>query len=210
MVDCRIEFFHGKNRRLFAYSCAWCGKEFWKTQYAKRRFCSKKCIAEDGRSLLPKFDPEKEKYCSKCTTVKTRCDFRENAARRDGLQAWCMICESSYKAQHYRDNSERERKRLYRNRDIKRQEQRAFIVSYLAEHHCVDCGESDIMVLDFDHIKGVKKCNISKLLRSTCSMKRILEEIEKCVVRCANCHRRKTSKERNDWRSLIGLVAPIA
>jgi hypothetical protein len=68
------------------------------------------------------------------------------------------------------------------------------VYAYLAEHPCVDCGESDPVVLDFDHVRGQKFMNVKRMLAGTYSLKRIFEEIEKCDVRCANCHRRATAK----------------
>lgn len=72
---------------------------------------------------------------------------------------------------------------------------RRFVDDYLRSHPCVDCGEADIDVLEFAHVRGVKVDTISSMLRGTPSIKRIAEEIAKCEVRCANCHRRRTLKE---------------
>jgi hypothetical protein len=52
-------------------------------------------------------------------------------------------------------------------------------------------------VLEFDHVRGVKRAEISKLVPHSSSIENIVTEIEKCVVRCANCHCRKTA--RADW-----------
>jgi hypothetical protein len=60
---------------------------------------------------------------------------------------------------------------------------------------CVDCGERDPLVLEFDHVRGTKLGNICDLIGSLVSWARIEEEIAKCVVRCANCHRRKTVRQ---------------
>lgn len=79
-----------------------------------------------------------------------------------------------------------------------------FVMNYLQNNGCVDCGEKDPTVLDFDHVRGVKFKNISKMIQDNNSMKRIQEEIAKCEVRCANCHRRKTSKQFQ-WYSYIDL-----
>jgi hypothetical protein len=53
-------------------------------------------------------------------------------------------------------------------------------------------------VLEFDHIGDDKKFNISDAVRKGYSMKKLTEEIAKCEVRCANCHRKKTY-ERGGW-----------
>jgi hypothetical protein len=56
---------------------------------------------------------------------------------------------------------------------------------------CVDCGESNHIVLDFDHIKN-KKYNISRMIHDGFSWAAIKKEIAKCEVVCANCHRIRT------------------
>lgn len=56
---------------------------------------------------------------------------------------------------------------------------------------CVDCGESNHIVLDFDHLRD-KKYNVSRMIHDGFSWKAILKEIQKCEVVCANCHRIRT------------------
>lgn len=73
---------------------------------------------------------------------------------------------------------------------------RALMHEWLSKHPCVDCGESDPIVLEFDHVRGDKIGNVSDMVNSCYSWRRILEEIAKCVVRCANCHRRATHQRR--------------
>jgi hypothetical protein len=53
---------------------------------------------------------------------------------------------------------------------------------------CVDCGITDIRVLDFDHVRGTKRASVSDLVRVGAGIERILDEIAKCDVRCRNCH----------------------
>lgn len=59
----------------------------------------------------------------------------------------------------------------------------------------MDCGESDPVVLEFDHLRE-KRDTISSLLRWQTSWPAIEREMSRCAVRCANCHRRKTALER--------------
>jgi 5-methylcytosine-specific restriction endonuclease McrA len=63
----------------------------------------------------------------------------------------------------------------------------------------VDCGEEDIVVLEFDHLRD-KQRNVSTLIGGGWEWTRILEEIERCEVVCANCHRRRTARRANSYR----------
>ncbi len=75
---------------------------------------------------------------------------------------------------------------------------RKFINEYKKTHPCVDCGFSDIRVLDFDHKSSEKKFMVLTRMAGDCySIERLKKEIKKCDVRCANCHRIKTSQRRN-------------
>lgn len=82
----------------------------------------------------------------------------------------------------------------------------AFVREHLSSCSCVDCGEFDIVVLDFDHRDG-KSANVSRLTHSECSLARLDDEIAKCDVRCANCHRRKTAAEFGYYRHRAGEAA---
>jgi hypothetical protein len=70
---------------------------------------------------------------------------------------------------------------------------RALMFEYLSDKSCIDCGEKDPVVLEFDHREKDKKFkHISKLMSGHYSWNSVLNEIDKCDIRCANCHRRKT------------------
>ncbi len=58
---------------------------------------------------------------------------------------------------------------------------------------CADCGELDLDVLDYDHVRGEKVNTVSALFSSG-SIESVRAEIAKCEVRCANCHRKITRK----------------
>lgn len=73
------------------------------------------------------------------------------------------------------------------------------LFKYLEKHPCVDCGEPDIVVLEFDHLRD-KKGNVSLHVGNGNSWQRVLEEIEKCEVVCANCHARRTSRRANTYK----------
>lgn len=81
----------------------------------------------------------------------------------------------------------------------KRNINKKFILDYLKNNSCVACGESDVVVLEFDHIKD-KTYNISHMVGSCKKIQDIILEIQKCQVLCSNCHRRKTAKEFNWYK----------
>lgn len=81
----------------------------------------------------------------------------------------------------------------HRNRRIKL---RIAVAEYMRSNPCIDCGETDPIVLQFDHRdSNTKEHNVSDLVGNGNSWKMIQKEIDKCDVRCANCHARRTSKQ---------------
>lgn len=73
------------------------------------------------------------------------------------------------------------------------------IIDYLLSHACVDCGEDDILVLEFDHLYD-KKAEICGMRSDKKNIELIKAEIKKCEVRCCNCHRRKTQLAVNSYK----------
>jgi hypothetical protein len=80
------------------------------------------------------------------------------------------------------------------------------IVEYLKAHPCVECGETNPIVLEFDHLRD-KVDNVSTLVRRLSSWSAIEEEIAKCEVVCANCHRIRTAQRGGTyrWRLVVGF-----
>src|SRR5438046_9851515 len=90
--------------------------------------------------------------CTKCGELKPLDDFAPVRRGEPKLQSWCRECFAEANARNYRKNHEREKTRLVRQVAQRRSEVRQRIIEYLREHPCVDCGESDIVVLEFDHV----------------------------------------------------------
>lgn len=74
------------------------------------------------------------------------------------------------------------------------------VIAHLLKNPCVDCGEKDIVVLQFDHVRGKKRKDLSRLM--SYSDEAVRAEISKCDVRCANCHQRKTAERKQSYRVL--------
>ena len=137
--------------------------------------------------------------CTKCGEVKPLEAFPPVRRGEPKLQSWCRDCFAEANARNYRKNHEREKARLVRQVTARRAEVREKVIEYLRAHPCVDCGETDIVVLEFDHI-GDKIADVSAYAGGGRSWARVKAEIDKCEVRCANCHRRKTL-ERSSQRA---------
>jgi hypothetical protein len=80
-------------------------------------------------------------------------------------------------------------------------ERTLYLIEYFKGHPCVDCGEDDPVVLEFDHL-GEKLFDIGREIHNR-GWQSILDEIEKCEVVCANCHRRRTARRRGALRLLL-------
>lgn len=88
----------------------------------------------------------------------------------------------------------------------RRERLRAALRIFLQGHPCVDCGEKDPTVLEFDHVRGVKRRSVSEwVFTGGCSLKTLIEEMKKCEIRCANCHRRITALRRQTMAQLLHL-----
>ena len=58
---------------------------------------------------------------------------------------------------------------------------------------CVDCGKTfPACVMQYDHVRGVKKKDVALMIAGGWSLKTIAEEIAKCDLVCANCHAIRT------------------
>ena len=85
------------------------------------------------------------------------------------------------------------REDLYKAQKRHRLKVRAKLFEFLSEKACMDCGERDPIVLDFDHKDPKMKLkNVARMLSGHYSWESVLAEIQKCEIRCANCHRRKS------------------
>lgn len=123
------------------------------------------------------------KQCLKCKETKPLSLFFKRKAAKDGYHYYCKSCANiACKQVRTADQwvvkwREIRKKRRERLNEIKRQ----FV--------CLVCKESAVECLDFHHLDGTtREASVSNLVYS--SLESILEEIDKCVVLCSNCHRK--------------------
>lgn len=118
------------------------------------------------------------------------------------LRGTCRECISTGQRGRNRSNRERDAQavniRQMEHRKKTKERYYLWLIAYFREHPCVDCEEADPLVLDFDHIDPSTKIDsVSSMINKGRTWDVIEAEVEKCEVRCSNCHRRKTAKERN-------------
>jgi len=69
------------------------------------------------------------------------------------------------------------------------------IIQAVKSQPCHDCRRRyPYWVMDLDHVRGVKGFNLG--IGANRSIHRLLVELEKCDVVCANCHRMRTQKRK--------------
>ena len=138
------------------------------------------------------------KTCTKCGVEKQDADYHYLYKAKGIRKPSCKECCSNHHKGYYQANHKRY---TDYNRERKRRNQQ-FVRDYLKEHPCLDCGESDPVVLDFDHLRDKIK-DISYLASRQFSIATIQKEIEKCEVVCSNCHRRRTADRAGWYKDLV-------
>jgi len=141
------------------------------------------------------------KKCAGCGLEKEIAEFTSNKSKKDGLSVYCRACARGYSKTYYKLHKKAQIKRVELNKKEKQKGLREFLKSYFELHPCTDCGETDIRVLEFDHIRD-KFRNISRMMSGRFSLAKIREEIEKCEVVCSNCHKRRTYTRKPVWRNM--------
>ena len=130
-----------------------------------------------------------QKECPHCKRLLTVDNFFYKDKAHTTLSSWCKEChkESVLKTRQksldmYRIRDREKKSKYYRDKRSK--------VDEYKKAGCAMCGEKELVCLDFHHIDpSTKEFNIGKQFHIR-SFKDIEKEIEKCVVLCANCHRK--------------------
>lgn len=119
----------------------------------------------------------KDRICKICSKTSKEVEFAKAGVIKDitYFRHICKFCYSESKV-------------------VKKKAIRDWIVEYKKTLKCVNCGNNDFRVLDFDHLEE-KLFNIADASRLGYSLKVLKEEIAKCQILCANCHRIKTYEE---------------
>lgn len=146
---------------------------------------------------MPKSNPNLRsmRVCNVCNEEKSLKSFSLNGKGKRNYR--CKECQKTLSKAHYRKNKKKYRAAMTHLRERRR----AFVVEYKKGKPCADCKqEFHPAVMEFDHLQYEgKEASISNLVNSMRSEQAILDEIAKCELVCANCHRMR-HVERDDFK----------
>lgn len=142
------------------------------------------------------------KKCSQCKEEKDTSLFASHTKRKDGLQTICKACQTIYGQARYQQN----KKQFYEANKQHRIRNQIAVAEFLKDKSCIDCGETNPVVLTFDHVRGKKRMEVSNMVKQSYGLETIFLEIAKCDIRCFNCHQIKDSLSSRGgfkWNALI-------
>ena len=141
-----------------------------------------------------------QKKCNHCLQLKDETEFNWRYKYLGVRSRTCRACAHNFNKAYYEgDIKEHHLQDVRERKAVAREAAKDYVYQYLLTHPCESCGESDPRVLEFHHIGG-KDLAITTMTSAGYSIKRIQDEICKCQVLCANCHRRVTVEERGWYR----------
>ena len=153
----------------------------------------------------------KTKTCPRCSRTLDVAEFNWRNRARDRLQPYCKACSRAYARDHYARNTKYYVDKAKARKGVEWQSLSQHVLTYLRDHPCVDCGETDPVVLEFDHDDPADKAwNVAHMIQRRHGWSTIEAEIAKCAVRCANCHRRRTARQFGWYRLGSVSLAPVA
>ena len=146
------------------------------------------------------------KDCSKCGVNKSPDQYYIKDSKTGRLHAQCKACykehRKTYYKKHYKSYREQYLARAKARRKRVREEFRTNMLTYLSDKKCSMCGEADIRVLEFNHIDPARKSfSISQAVRLGYKWYEVKQEISKCEILCANCHKKVTSEQFGWYKS---------
>jgi hypothetical protein len=140
-----------------------------------------------------------------CGETKPEAEFAFADMAKGTRQRHCRKCQAAYRRGHYLANRQDYIRREVARINKFRIDNRAMMLAYLLAHPCVDCGQTNPVMLDFDHRDPAEKRGNVGDLAARKPWHLVLVEIAKCDVRCANCHLRRTAKQFN-WKKVTGQL----
>ena len=148
------------------------------------------CIYGNTRTIIVQEKEVKVRKCSRCREYKPLSEFCRKG--KTGRSSYCRQCKLEYQREHYQKN-----KAIYKAKAKERKESlKQWVRNYKLSLACANCGETYVECLDFHHRDPKEKdFTVSQMALQGFSIERIQEEIAKCDILCANCHRRLHAEE---------------
>ena len=149
--------------------------------------------------------------CTVCKKIKDPADYYFRDKPNNRLHSQCKECykvkRENFMGAHYAKYGDQYRTRAKIRKTALKKDYQAGIASYLEDKSCEKCGINDIRVLDFDHIAPDQKSfSIARGINNGWSWEVIMQEIKKCRILCANCHRIVTAEQQNSYKWRLGRV----
>lgn len=146
------------------------------------------------------------KKCTVCNETKNLDEFHWRNKSKGTKLGVCKSCKNKRSAELWSSGSLKQDNYAAKARRVAKAQD--YLWSILSTSSCLDCGETNPIVFEFDHVRGEKFSDISKMVSSNYGLKAIIEEVAKCDIVCANCHKIRTSTRANHWR--VARVASTA
>lgn len=130
-----------------------------------------------------------QKICTGCKKELTTNDFSPKGKGK--LHPKCKTCRRDLATIDYTRHKERYKASAKKHLPKYKTRNAEFIAKHKSKCGCIRCGENDFVALDAHHIdpKG-KEHNLNHLRKMSYSIETIEKELSKCVILCANCHRK--------------------
>lgn len=129
------------------------------------------------------------KICTKCEIEKSLDDFSWRNKSIGKKHSWCKKCSKTRDNENYQLDEKRRIQIAESSKKLMGRNKK-FVNEYKENHNCVNCGDDRPYVLDFHHRDSAEKENeIPNMVSSGYSIKKLKEEMDKCDILCANCHR---------------------
>ena len=92
--------------------------------------------------------------CNKCHKEKKVTDFSFKNYKKGTRKKICKICHSLYRRKHYLQNKEKYILKAQKWNNNQKKVLANYLSDILSKSKCIDCGEKDIVVLEFDHLNS--------------------------------------------------------
>ena len=129
------------------------------------------------------------KVCSMCGERKHVDEFAFRSSVAGTRRSECRDCHNKKKRDYYKKANAAKTKH-YEGQKVRTREHRLWLREQ-KNKPCFDCGvKYPYYVMQFDHVRGEKEFTIA--YAASYSKKRLLNEMAKCDLVCANCHSERT------------------